>query len=60
MRFEIIYRYKHEGWLDSRIEYARNEMDAKIKFWTFIRHFRDIKNVEFIRIEEKPEIENVQ
>ena len=55
MRFEIIYRYINEKFLDVRYEWARNESDALVKFWTFVRNFRDINNVEFLRIEEKPE-----
>ena len=55
MKYEITYRYIKERWLDAKIIWARNEMDAQILFWKFVRDFRDINNVEFVRIDEKPE-----
>lgn len=54
MRYEVIFRYIKSRHMDVKYVYARNEMDAKIKFWEFVRCFRDKNDIEYVTISEQP------
>ena len=52
MMYEILFRYIAEGWLDKQFVHARNEMEAKIKFWDNVLKYPNSSNIKIERVEE--------
>ena len=56
MQFEVTYRYRSTNWLASKRFWARNEMQAMVAFWSYVRNDLDGEEVDIVRVEEKFEL----